>query len=220
MKKTLSFLLVLSLFPLKILSQNHNQYIDQLFVKKIADINAGTATFENIKHKMYLTSESQIAKIEGYQSKFHLIYNLHKDEMELNYQGQVYNLKKTIGRIVEFEELGHQYKVLSYEKRKGFFLLHNKGKNALLTKQRVVLEINKAPSDEFTQDLVADFKRKEDTLLLLVNNKVHKIPSRKKAFCKIFGNKFDEINFFIESENLSLKSKEHLIKIVNFSNTL
>ena len=180
-----------------------------------------SAEFKSIANKMYLTTAYMPAKVDNINETFYLRYNIHKDQMEFTRGGKLFFLKKDIGRIVNFTNLGTQYAIYKYSGKDRFFVVHNEGKHRLLTRLVIKYQESQPAQSSYQQDIPADFKRQKDEHYIAFNNKtIVRVPSKKKSFYKVFGEKASDIKEYMKSNKLSYKKVKDIAKAVEYFNTL
>ena len=177
--------------------------------------------FKKIAHKMYLTTAYLPAKVDNINETFYLRYNMYRDQMEFTKGEEIVYLKKEVGRKVTFTGLNTQYIVLDMNGKLNYFVLHNDGKNSLLSKLRVKYQEEQPARSTYQQGKSADFKRRKNELYIAFNNvDPIKIPTKKSAFYNVFGSKSSQIKNYMKKNKLSSKKLEDIKKIVKHFNTL
>lgn len=177
--------------------------------------------FKRIAKKMYESEEYKPAKVDDINKVFKLRYNIYKDQMEYTKSGKLYFLKKQVGRMVSFTNLNTKYQVYEIDGKRKFFVVHNEGNNRLLTKSIVQFQEARQAEDSFQQSSRADFKRERDQIYFAFNNTSPvKVPSSKKKFFALFGDKESAIKTYMKKNKLSRKDKEDLIKVLDHYSSL
>lgn len=176
--------------------------------------------FERIAPKMYLTPNYLAAKVDNIVETIFLKYNIYKDEMEFSKNGQVLFLKKQNGRIITFDSLNQKYKIFKFEDKLAHFMVHNDGKNQLLSRQIVKFQKEKLAKTSYQVDKPADFKRQKDVFYLKFDNVIKEISSSKRKFYDVFGDQAKSVKKFVKTENLNIKNIEGLEKIMQHLNTI
>lgn len=176
---------------------------------------------EKIKYKTYLTSNYEPALINDLKETVFLRYSMFKDEMEFTKNGNVYYMNKKKGDEITFKNSNSTYKTLSYNNKLRYFQVHNKGDNQLLSKQVVSYVAPKPAATSYQKPKPADFKRESDEYFVkFKDNSIIEIPSRKKSFYEIFGDKSGAIKKYVKAEKINIKNVGDLKKVVNYYNTL
>jgi len=180
-----------------------------------------TPEFQRIAKKMYETEDYKAAKIDDLNKVYQLRYNIYKDQMEYTSAGKLYILKKELGRMVNFTNLNTKYQVFEMEGKPRFFIVQNDGQHSLLTKSIVQFQEARQAEDSFQQSTSADFKRGKDEIYIAFNNTSPvKVPSSKKKFFALFGDKESAIKTYMKKNKLSRKDKEDLIKVLDHYSSL
>jgi hypothetical protein len=179
-----------------------------------------SAEFERIAPKLYLTPNYLAAKVDHMVETIFLKYNIYKDEMEFSKNGQILFLKKQNGRKITFENLNQKYEVFKFEDKLAYFMVHNDGKNQLLSRQIVKFQKEKLAKTSYQVDKPADFKRQKDVFYLKFDNVIKEISSSKKKFYDVFGDQAKSGKKFVKTKNLNIKNIEGLEKIIQHLNTI
>ena len=177
----------------------------------------GSEKFQKIAHKMYLTTAYLPSKVDDIGETFYLRYNIFRDQMEFTKGSDIVYLKKEEGRKVNFPGLKTQYKILKMKGELHYFVLHNEGKNTLLSKLRMKYVEETPAQSSYHQAKPADFKRSKNELYIAFNNtNPIKVPSKKKDFYNVFGSKSTLIKDYMKKNKLSHKKIEDIRKIIEY----
>ena len=176
--------------------------------------------FKKISHKMYLSNNYLTSKIDKMKGTVPMKYNIYKDEMEFSKNGQILFLNKHEGRKVFFTDLNKTYTIFNYNGKLRYFVVHNDGKNKLLSREIIKYVKAKPAQSSYVSSKPADFKRKDDAFYLISNNSIVKISTKKKSFYLLFGSNSAKIKKFVKSNKLNIKKTEDLKKIIMYSNTI
>jgi uncharacterized lipoprotein YehR (DUF1307 family) len=99
-------------------------------------------------------------------------------------------------------------------------MVHNDGKNQLLSRQIVKFQKEKLAKTSHQVDKPADFKRQKDVFYLKFDNVIKEISSSKKKFYDVFGDQAKSGKKFVKTKNLNIKNIEGLEKIIQHLNTI
>lgn len=223
-KKTTTILTLLLLTSVSIFSQvtgistPNGPSFEMVFTPR--DKVDNSKEFKKIAHKMYFIDNYLPCRIDGIDDTVALKYNIYKDEMEFLKNGQVLFLNKEIGRKVLFNTLNKQYEIFRFEGNLKYFISHNLGENRLLSREIVTYSEAKPASSSYQNDKPADFKRKKDVYYWKNSKDIIEIPSKKKKFYLIFGDKSTKVKKFVKSKKLNIKKIEDLKKIIKYVNNI
>lgn len=177
--------------------------------------------WEALLQKKYLTVGYSPCYVDDFKTIGYFKYNMADDQMEFLKDDQTYYLKKEPGRIVKFTTLKNTYKVYEYNGRLDYFLLQKEGKNPLLVKQIVKYIKPKEPKTSYDEYKPANFLRIKDQYFIAFDDKnLVKLPTNKKKFYEVFGDKSSKVKSFMKKNKLNHKSLGDLEKIVAHYNSL
>jgi len=218
--KQLIFLLLVTVTTLNTLeAQNLTIGSSELF--STAATSDHSEALKKIAHKKYLTTDYLLAKVDDLKGSAYLRYNIYQDEMEFIKDEQIYYLRKEQNRKIYFPQQKATYQVFEINGSLKYFIVQNKGENKLLTRQVIKFTEAREPQSSYQKGTPADYKRKDDEHFLALNNTTFvKIPSNKKSFYDLFGNKSSEIKTYVKKNKLNHKDIDDLRKVVDHFNTL
>jgi hypothetical protein len=174
-----------------------------------------------LEHKKYLRYAYELASVDNYDTKAYIRYNIFYDEFEFVKDESIYYLAKEAGRKIHFVISDETYKAYELNGDINFFKVHTEGKTTLLAKHAIKYVNAKVAKSGYDKARKADYKRKKDELYITFNTKdLVKIPSKKKEFYAIFGDKSLEIKKFMKENKLGRKKINDLKKIVDYHSTL
>ncbi|WP_026776696.1 hypothetical protein [Polaribacter sp. Hel_I_88] len=177
--------------------------------------------FKELAPKMYITTSYLAANVDDIVETFFLRYNMYRDEMEFSKNDQLLYLKKINDRTIVFQNLNTKYKLFELNNDLKYFIVHNEGKNQLLSRQTVTYQEEKPPVNSYVAGKKADFIRNDDIFYIKFdNNSIIEVPSNKRKFYAIFDGKESEIKNYMKSNRLNNKDLEDLKKIVTYFNSL
>jgi uncharacterized membrane protein len=177
--------------------------------------------FKKIANKMYGTIAYLPSKVEGITETLFLRHNIYRDEMEFSKNGEILYLKKDKDRKIIFTESKEVYRLFEKNNRLKYFLVHNNGKNILLTRKIIKYQDSKPAASSYAKDKAADFKRKSDEVYInFKQGGLLEVPRNKKKFYEIFGDNSNKIKSYVKKNKLNIKKVKQLKKVVMFYNTL
>jgi hypothetical protein len=137
-------------------------------------------------------------------------------------KGQViYYLKKEPGRTVKFTSLKTTYRVFHVNGSLGYYKINIDGKNSLITQQSSKFIPARLPNGSYEELEPASFERNKDRLFIVFEKgNIREVPSKKRAFFKLFGKHSKQIKTYIEIQKLNYKVVEDIEKIVQYWNEL
>lgn len=180
-----------------------------------------SAEFKKIASKMYITKNYQPTKVDNIIETIFLKYNAYKDEMEFLNDGQILFLKKERDRQITFTNSNTKYELFNVDNKLKYFIVHNDGKNQLLSRQIVTYQEAKPPRNSYVAGKDPDFIRDKDIFYIRFDkNNILEVPGNKKKFYALFKENESKIKKYIKSEKLDIKDIDDLKKIVDYSNSL
>ncbi|WP_405610012.1 hypothetical protein [Polaribacter sp. Asnod1-A03] len=164
-------------------------------------------------HVKYLTPNYAEARIDNdIENKYELRYNIYKDEMEFVQNNQTYYTYKKEDQIINFFKIDKKFIILKHEGKLSYFQILVKGNYSIYTKPKVEFMEGRLPKNNFEIKTESRFfKQKDKTFISINNNELIKIPSNKKAFFDLFGNKQEEVKKYLKSKKLNRKKEEDLV---------
>jgi len=153
-------------------------------------------------------------------------YNAYLDEMEVEIRGKAYYLPKSINYSISFEGSNQVYQLFNFDEngssKSGFFLVLNEGdKASLIVKEKIKLYDEVPAKLGFTKYEPPTLKRAKDEFFIhFANNKVIKLPKKKKDFLTLFSKKSKELDLFAKKNKIGFKKTEDLIKIISYYNAM
>lgn len=176
---------------------------------------------DKIKHKTYLTQNYEQAFINGIKESVFLKYNIYKDEMEFVKNETTYYLNKKEGTSINFKRINTTYKIYDYKNKFRYFQVHNDDKALLLSKQNISYIEAKPAATSYQKAKPADFRRESDSYYIKFQNQsIKELPSKKKNFYQIFGEKSNSIKSFVKKNKIDIKKIKDLKEVINYYNTL
>lgn len=175
----------------------------------------------DLEKKKYLTYSFEKASVDNYDTRAYVRYNIFNDEIEFIKEMNIYYLVKEVGRKIKFTRTGITYKVFKLDKENHFFKVHLEDKYSLVAKQKVRYIEPKVAKSGYDRAKPGDYRRVRDELYLASeDNKLTKIPHKKKEFYSIFGGQSEAIKKHVKSNKLNYKKLDDLKNVVQYYNSL
>ena len=213
----------------------HGNHLPDDFLKS----NGEVTKYKDIEGSPYIDNNSGAANNlplgKVYSTSFEYLntafirYNAHTDNMEVSLMedGVDYYLLK---REVDFLYLVlHNKKYRAYEyllktkKAIGFFVILSENDTnhcSLLKKEKIVFKKKIVPKNSFISPSPPSFKRNKDIYYLKLDDRVVKLPKKKKELYTVFLEKKNEMKEFIASNKFKLTKEEDLLAMTNYYNSL
>lgn len=174
----------------------------------------------------YIKDKFLPGKISNQKMVYSMRYNAYLDKMEVELDNKAYYLPLSSNYSIAFESLNKIYQVLDYKEKeltsKGFFVVEYLGNEiSLFLKEKIKLYEEVPAKLGFTPYEPPKLGRLNDKLYVgYKNNTAIELPNNKKDILKLFSTKSNEIESYAKKNNLGFKSKEDLIQIFRYYNTL
>jgi len=230
MKKTIAysvilFISILSLPPLhaQVVLDEWDDVMTKLRINKQLDPSNRNA-YDQIEGNPFLydgTLQEGTITIRGqgtYKGKFR--YDIYANEIHFMQNG-VYQAIADPG-IIDSIAIGDYtliYAMTDIEKGRGsYFVLVLDGKCKLLAKKEADL-VDAVPAKAYSDPKAAYFDREDDTYYILKDSRIaHKI--NRKNIREILSDQGERIEQYIKEQNLSYSSREDLMELIKFYNSL
>nr|WP_321234345.1 hypothetical protein [uncultured Psychroserpens sp.] len=186
---------------------------------------------KTIQGTPYIIDDFTPARVSADQNKiFNLRYNAVSDQMEVQSdKNTIQAINRNIeGVTITFLKDNKTYQSLNYINEdgiaeRGYFIHVNSPDskvNLLLKESKKFIERQPAKSS-YQETKPARFKKVDDVYYIILKNKTAQIlPEKKKDILKLFPENSDKVASFIKSNKIKVSKREHLIKLVNYINTL
>lgn len=186
-----------------------------------------TLTEADIKGSPYAIDEFVVGTIYTIQKLQYvdipMRYNIYNDQLEFkNPEGEV--MAVAAPEVIETVELGNikmVYQPYSVSKkiRKGYFSVIDKGKASLYLRQEIVFKEATEPG-AYKEAEPAKFEKRPDEYFIQVGTSEAKLVDNKKDLLEAFPDKQGELEGFIKKNKIKPNSREDLIELVHFYNSL
>jgi hypothetical protein len=174
-----------------------------------------------ILEQQYLSPTYNPSSIDNFALEAPLRFNAYNGQMEFAKDGYIYYLKKEPGRTVEFLHNDDKYKVVDLFGALEFVLVEVEGKNSLWVRQSMDFILPKQRATTYGYHIRARFRRNSDQYYLaLENDQLIELPTNKREFLGVFGNKSKKVERYMNKEGLNHRNEEDLEKIIEYLNTL
>ncbi|WP_062061014.1 hypothetical protein [Aquimarina longa] len=198
-------------------SSNLSPYNSQIVIKK--------ATKSRIKGHVYNEESNKLATIyigKRKSTRSFVRYNAFNGEMEMTVEGgKVYNMIKRDGVKVVLDD-GYTYTIFDHEGLKQFFVVKNKNKGRFSLLLKIAKKIKQGRPGRGGYGNSIPSKYIEDNKYFIFDSEkgeMMNVKLKKKEILHVLGKK-NEIEKFTSSNKLSYKKEKHIVKIINYYNTL
>lgn len=189
--------------------------------KKALYDTEGTVEGSPYLHDSFIAGEVHFEK--GKPATVPMRYNIYRDYMEYQQQGQTYVLDPS-GRIKKVTINDVVFLVEKYENKGkatfGYFTLLDSGKVSLLTKQVVIFHEQKEPKALESDVTPAKYARAANAFYFKTTGGVITKIENLKKFVSGLPDKQDEVMQFAKAEKLSTRKEDELKKLIQFYNSL
>lgn len=211
----------------KIYSQQHQQELDENeFFNHSVNVRSFDLRSKNLVGTSYIDDEFFPAKVIKNNKVYAMRFNAYQDEMEIEKDDKVFGLQKRFDFPIVFLNNNKVYEVFDYDKEgkaeKGFFVVLQEGNEiTLLLKETIefVPEVEaKTGYDKYQPPKLV--RAKDRFYIGYKNYTTALLPTKKSEFLNLFGSKSSDIEKYIKTNKLNIKSAEDLIKIFEYYNSL
>jgi hypothetical protein len=152
-----------------------------------------------------------------------LRYNIYNHQIEFKSDDEQV-LALAVPEVIEKVEMGeYVFEYIPYSSsnnlKRGFFIVHEKGKVSLYSRPRVIFEESKKPA-AYQDAQPARFIRKPDEYYIRIGMEPAKPVSGKKDLQAIFSGENKEIHAFLKTNKVKPGNLESLREIILFYNSL
>lgn len=194
----------------------------KMFTGPLASINKD---YEKAEHNVigtpYFNLNFISATIGESQDSLPIRYDAYIDQVETLVDDKVYELPKN-EKFATLKFKGSNITIVYLKEDNGYFFRLVDGKNQLLKKEKVKVEVVK-PSIEpnsTIKDGYSKFERVNPTYFIKTEKNLIKIPKNEKELMSYFPEQKNEIENFIKTNKIKIKQEESMIKLVKFLNSL
>lgn len=171
---------------------------------------------EFIEGSVFTTSKTQFVDIP-------LRYNIFNDQIEFKTDDEQV-MALSVPEVIEKVEMGqYLFEYIPYSSsnniKRGFFIVHEKGKATLYSRPRILFEEAKKPA-AYQDAQPARFIRKPDEYYIRIGMEPAKPVSGKKDLHTIFSGNNKELNAFLKNNKIRPNNSESLKELVIFYNSL
>lgn len=170
----------------------------------------------------YSVEKFMPADIDGAGEMVMVRYNLHADEVEIEYGEKILTLPKKAEFSKVVQRNGKALLLMNYRDVRGadiygyLFEVYAGKKINLYLKERSIVIPEKQPQNGYGTYSPARYSRTDDEYYFNHNGSVVAFPEKKKDLISLFPEKKKEIEAFLKANKLKFKSEEDLIKIATF----
>lgn len=189
----------------------------------------GEKETDNATGSPYILKTFSLGNINGVEGSILIKYNAYSDVIELNNgDDKVFILPKDQEfNTISLKASSHPYKLFNYRDLKNEevngYLIEQVAENgvALLKREKIILIPEKQPQNGYGTFSPAKYERVTDDYYLQLKEKnIVPFPKNKKKLQQLFTTQKDAIDTFFESNELSFKEEQDMIKITQFIATL
>jgi len=207
-------------------SMFHNDMSSQAILQK----NMSKILEANIDGTAYYDESFNSANISPINKVFMVRYNAALDEMEVIQQSDTLIMNKNNKNYIVRQSKGNVvYRVLENleskeDEKLGYYVQLTKDKNIKLYRKdrKRFVEVKKAAYNGNLGGSSAKYKELKSEFYIENGDSgtAVKLPRKKKSFIKLFVGKEDAVKKFIKKNKIKLTKEKHLIKLINYVNSL
>lgn len=194
----------------------------------LAEVGSIYGESEELNGTSYIDENFQSAKLLKNSNIFPARYNAFKDEMEIQNEEKIYNIKKKYNSPINFLKSSKTYQVYDYLNSKGkgtgyFVVLYNgAGEGAsLLLHEKIKFEEEVVKTSGYNNYSAPTLERVKDKMYIsFKSNIATELPRSQKSILNLFGDSSKKIKSYAQKHKLSFKEKQDLIQILKYYNSL
>jgi hypothetical protein len=225
MKTAKAAVITLLLFSAMMTSgQRYDAFLDQYHFNKNFESIPGKKTNEypGVQGSPYLNSEftqGYVLLKDSSAAIMPLRYNIYANDMEYLVGDQYFAIGNPLSLKMVILE-GAPFVYLMYDNGRGYFEVLASGKSSLLLKRSVEFKPEEGPKPIEGTITPARFVRNQDSYYIVkgISEPVH--VSNMKSLIHALGDKKQELEKYTDTEKLKRGSKENMIKVVEYYNSL
>jgi hypothetical protein len=180
-------------------------------------------SYDQISGKPYLADTFEVSRVylkDKTSLEMKLRYDIYSDEMEIRNKTQAYYLVKNRIDSILLKDLKFVYTEYAGNSKNSmaYFIVITEGKNTLLLKKRVEF-FDQDKAKPYADTRPARFETKADLYYFKKGKDPAVQLSSLKAFRKDFPDLYLKSQSFIQTEKISFKKQDDLIRLVNYLNS-
>lgn len=191
-----------------------NDLLDPTNKNSYAEVEGNPYLFDGTLQNGVITLNTQ----EKYSGKFR--YDIHANQVQFLHKGTYYAIADPASLDnVQIGDYTLVYAMTDVKKGRGsYFVLVVDGKCRLLARKRVIL-IDAEPRKAYSDPKPACFDRENDTYYILKDFRIaHKV--NKKNIQEVLSDQREKIDNYLKENKVSFSSREDLIKLIRYYNSL
>ncbi|WP_420570801.1 hypothetical protein [Kordia sp.] len=206
-------------------SMFHNDLTLQAQMQK----NFAAIAKANIEGSPYYDEQFNSANITPLNKVYFVRYNAALDDMEVIQSSDTLIMNKSNKNYIIKQNKGDiTYKILEYADSKkdklGYYVQLTEGTNVALYRKdrKKFVEVKKAAYNGNLGGTSAKFKKQKSEFYVELNGSGNavKLPRKKKSVIKLFTGNEDAVKKFIKENKIKVTKEKHLVKLINYVNSL
>lgn len=219
---TQKFLIKQLVLLLLICTVNHiySQQNYKIFTGPLASANTDFKSLgKDVLGSPYLTPNFVPALVGESQEIVQIRYDAYSDKIEVLKDDQVYDVPKS-EELSKFKLKTTGVVIVYLKDYNGYFFSLVDGRNQLLKKETIKLQVTKASVEpnSTVKEGYSKFERISPAYFIVSNNKIMKGPKNNKELLRLFPEKKSELEEFIKTNKINVKQEESLVKVITFLN--
>jgi hypothetical protein len=218
-------LLIIAVFILSQLGLSQDQKNQRIFTNFNGNGSIGfpSPTKGDVQGTMYVFPEFTPVKVGGEQQIFLVRYNAFNDRMEFKDNDNIFEYYPNVNDK-DFYLLGinKRYHYVNYKSKDGRFtngylleLYAGKG-NKFFKKERIKFVPGQVSKTGYDRTYPDKYVKDSDVYYIqLGEGEIIEVPTNKKEFLKMFGDKESKVSDLLKKEGYNFKDEKDIIKIMN-----
>lgn len=179
-----------------------------------------------VKGDAYLNTDFMPARLSLDNTIYSMRFNAYQDEMEVEKDDKLYDLKKQPGYQITFLTTNKVYAIYNFDQanqvKTGFFVVLFQGdKVSLLLKEKIEFFEEVKPKTGYDKYQPPKLERVDDKFYMSRDGVTAiELPRRKKEILSLFLEKAGDVESYAKKNKLSFNKNEELAKIFAYYNSL
>ncbi|KFC23474.1 hypothetical protein [Epilithonimonas lactis] len=202
------------------MNQIYCQQNYKIFTGPLASVNTDFKPLgKDVLGSPYLTANFVPALVGDSQEVVQIRYDAYSDKIEVLNDGKVYEVPKS-EELSRFKLTTTGVIIVYLKDYNGYFFRLVEGKNQLLKKETIKLQVTKTSVEPNStiKEGYSKFERISPTYFIVSDQKIMKAPKNNKELLSYFPEKKSELEDFMKANKINVKQEESLVKMVTFLN--
>lgn len=202
------------------INQIYCQQNYKIYTGPLASVNSDLKTLgDNVIGSPYLTANFVPAIVGDSSEEVQIRYDAYSDKIEVLKDGKVYEVPKSED-VSKFKLKTTDVVIVYLKDYDGYFFRLVEGKNQLLKKETIKLQVTKTSVEPNStiKEGYSKFERISPTYFIVSDQKIMKAPKNNKELLGYFPEKKPELEDFMKANKINVKQEESLVKVITFLN--